>query len=447
MKIFIRSAVVVTIAGILGGMTANAQTVTVHGFVRSMIGVPIKGATVRLVNINATQQTDSSGYYDFSKLVVGTRSATVTAENSGYSLCSKGKRIVLNLARDENVSLGLFDLSGKLVRTVLDKPLPAGSYSVDLGIREQSGHVLLAKIRVGSAASCYKIGQVQGSFVGLAESASQPMTSPTSAVARTSLANVGDSIVVTHPSYFGGLDQINTRRIPADTGLNNFRMFASDTSATGWYASPMKFVFTPDTVGVSYYQQTVPNYVAVERETQREVEQCLWRFPSEIPGKNKYPLYTVTLNAVSAIEAKPIAWTGPDFLLMCPPAINGRPWWNIVAVQHHEYVHSCQPFYTMKGITGFGESSAECIAALSGFYYWPAGARCMGTINDAYQIAAHYLYFIELKHPGYISSLYKTDTTTDFAAATLKITGDSLSSMCAECVKKGMPYTLGRGAF
>jgi len=415
---------------------------TAHGYVRTMTGLPIANATVQLVTLNQIRVTNDSGYYDFAQQTP-VHPFDARADQT-FSLSSKAGKLYLGLDRKENISVSFFDLSGKLLNTIDARQYLPGIDPLNVPYAVQN-KTIVAKVDNGTVTSCFKFTMVGGDIVGLVAASSALPAAEGMSKAHAAMAV--DSICVTHANYGGGLDLISTRRIKADTGLNNFRMFSNDTSSTGWYASTMNFVFTPDSPGVSYYQQKVPDYKFEERQTQREIEQCFWRSPADVPTSKRYSTYTCNINGNSGVPSGDVATTGGNTLNFNPSYISGKSWWEIIGVQHHEMNHSYQPWYDMSGVSGFGESMPDCIRCLTGFFYWPAGTKCSGGINQAYQPGAHYWYFIELRHPGFIYGLYKLTSTTNIATAVQQVTGESLDTLCKQCEAQGMPYTLGRGSF
>jgi hypothetical protein len=442
MKITTKSLIFFFAMLALSASDISAQA-SVSGFVRTMTGVPISGAQVRLVALNVTAVTDDSGFYDFTKTLV----LPPSIDNNGISsflLTGKRNELIITLFRNEKVAVSIFDMSGKLFRRFPDMFLAAGRYAFDIGNSGRSNMIFLARVNAGEKTRSITFAYCQGEITGISEAVQRQ--SGYGGLDKSGAIKASDSIIVTHPKYWGGLDCINTRKISATSGMQNFRMFSNDTSATGWYASKMNFVFTPTATGVSYYQQKVPDYEFEERQTQREIEQCFWRLPSEVPSAKRYPTYLVDING-DWNSTSDVAQTGGNHLQFTPQYINGKPWWEILGVQHHEMCHSYQPWYDMSGVSGFGESMPDCIRCLTGFFYWPSGTKCSGGINQAYQPGAKYWYFIELKHPGFIYGLYKLTSSTSIATAVQQITGESLDTLCKQCEAKGMPYTLGRGSF
>jgi hypothetical protein len=414
---------------------------TVHGYVRDMTGQPIANATVKLVTLNQTRVTSDSGYYDFAQ--ADPVHPFDAAANRSFTLTSKAGRLFLGLDRQANIVVSFFDLSGKLLQTLDARHYPAGDNAIDVPAACCNKTVIAKVTAAAGGSSCFKFTMAQKTIAGLGE------TSPSASqngLSKSRAPLAVDSICVTHANYWGGLDFINTRKIKADTGLNNFRMFSNDTSATGWFASTMNFVFTPTATGVTYYQQTVPNYQYCERETQREIEQVFYRTPSEVPSTLRWATYTVNINANDNSGVANTILNG-NVMDFAPSYINGQPWWEIEGVHHHEMSHSYQQFYSTPGSSNMGESGPDYARCITGFFYWPQGSKCSGGFDQAYQGGARYWLFIEEKHPGFFYKLMSGPNTGDISTRVQTITGEALSSMCTECEQKGLPYTLGRGSF
>jgi hypothetical protein len=420
--------------------SASAQA-TVSGQVRTVTGVPIKGATVKLVTLNLTRTTDDSGKYDFN-VPLGVLSGSEQSKNVPYSIAANGRQIIVTMIRSEKVSIELFDLSGRRLRMIAQGSLQQGSHHFVMDASDMNSKSCVIKIQAGTTASYHKAAFLNNAIIGFSDNRSSSMNDKL--LLKSSSIAAADSIAVTHPDYWGGLDGINARKISATTGVQNFRMFSNDTSAAGWFASKMNFVFTPDTVGVSYYKQKVTDYEYEERQTQREIQQCFYRLPTEVPANKKYATYNVNINATVTTG---VAATGGNTLSLNPGYCNNKSWWEILGVQHHEMCHSYQQYYNTTGAAGFGEAIVDAVRCLSGFFYWPAGSKCSGGFDQPYQTGGRYWYYMELKHPGFIYAIMSSPNTGDISARVLSITGDSLATMCRECEASGMPYTLGRGSY
>jgi hypothetical protein len=435
MKNAIHLAASLSLAVFLLNPGAFAQ-VTLHGTVRTMTGVPIAGATVQLITADMATTTDDSGCYDFMG-ATGVRPAAAKISGHSFALQSRSQQLFLDLNQSSKVTADLFDLSGRLVSRLVNSTLPRGENRIALGGLDRQSQMYLLKLQVGAASSYARITALAGKVLSVSDAAGLALERAT--LAKSGAVFAADSIVVTHPDFDGGLDYINTRKVRADTGLQNFRMFAIE----GWYASNMNFIFTPDKPGISYYKQMVSDYEATEQQVQRQIQQSIWRSPDEVPSNKKWATYNCNVNGNVTTG---VASTGGNTLNFNPDYIDGKSWWEILGVQHHEMVHSYQPYYSTTGASGYGEAIPDAIRALCGFFYWPKGSKCSGGYDQAYQTGGKYWYFIELKHPGFIYEMYKRPNG-DIATRVEDVTGETLSSLCAECESKGMPYTLGRGSF
>jgi hypothetical protein len=408
-----------------------------------MTGPAIKGATVRLVHLNLTAMTDDSGFYNFSNVPV--RFLADKNERSGLSILSRHGDVVVTLDRSENVSARIFDMTGRLVFQYPEQRLLPGSHSIGLSDLGAAKAVYLLQVAAGDETRCAEFVYSQKKITGFMASTDAALTAR-AGFSKTLGAMAADSMVVTHPNYLGGLDCINTRKISSTTGVQNFRMFSNDTTSTGWFASQMNFVFASSSPGADYYKKTVPDYAFELRQTQREIEQSFWRLASEVPSSKRYSTYNCSID--NSVPSQYAALTGGNTMQVNASYALNKPWWELLGMHHHEMCHSYQPWGDMAGVSGFGESIPDALRALCGFLYWPAGTKCSGGVNQAYQGGARYLYYIELKHPGFIYRLYKSSSaSTNFPTVVKQVTGESLDSLCKQCETQGMPYTLSRGAY
>ena len=432
MRIFIIAVLSLIIIGI---SKVNSQ-ITLYGEVRTITGVPIKGALVKLVNLNITRTTDDSGRYDFNTTSSFYENISIL---NNIKILGNKNQMSINFNKNCFFKFNIYEINGKIVYSFSQKAIANQNYFFDISNLKTKNCVYVAKVQTDQIEIHFKIlvvnSLISNNIVYLKEISFNP---------KLICIEAADSIVVTHPNYCGGLGGLNARKISSTTGVQNFRMFSNDTSTNGWYASKMNFIFTPETTGVDYYKKIIPNYEEIERNVQREIQQCLWRNPQEVPSNKKWSVYNCNVNANVKTN---VASTGGNTLNLNPVYCNNKSWWEIIGVQHHEMVHSYQQFYNTEGASGFGEALADALRALCGFFYWPAGTKCSGGYAQPYQTGAKYWYFIELKHPGFFYKLMNSPNTGDIANRVQTITGESLSSLCSECETKGMPYTINRGNF
>lgn len=405
----------------------NAQ-VTVNGYVRTLAGDPIQGATVKLVTLGQTRITDDKGFYDFGSNVSGLRPGPAMR----HGLHAQGRSLEVRLESEEQVSLSLFDLSGKRVRSLLDGRLPMGKHVLPLGLPADTRQVLLLKAGLGDQVTWHRLAH----WDGIASLSRQDAGSP-AALAKSSLAPP-DSINVTHPGYDGGLVGLNGRRVAATTGPQNFRLVSTSKDWDVAVPQQITFGFT-HTGGSDRFKQLIPEYNRDQRRVMYEVVQSIWRTPQEIPANKRHTRFTVNFP-----DCGGVASAGGTTINFCGPYVAGQAnnragWLEVLGVLIHETMHTYQPYYNATGASGFGEAVPDAVRALTGYFSWGrSGSKCSGSYTEAYQTGGRYWLYMELKHPGFINRVYKINTG-DIAARVQQATGQSLSSLVSECQATGMP--------
>ncbi len=410
-------------AAFFGASIVQAQTVNITGTVLSVSGAPIQGATCQFRSITNKAVTDAQGKFSFNG-GVGVRQT----EGYAISMQAQGRSLSLKLEREEAVSLDLYNLSGKLLRNVAERKLPAGAHSLDFAAPQDAHQLYLLRVNVGGEIAWHKL-TLQNGTATLSGATAASLARP---LAKTEAAT--DSLFCTEAAHNGGLAKINGRAISAYTGNYDIRMFSSDPAWNTQCAMPITFTFDTSP-GVAKYKQLVPDWVATEQEVLMEVCQSTFKIATQ---PKKYATYSATISSQGGV-----ANTGGNHLNFSSDYINGQPssysgWWEIVGVQTHEAVHSYQAYYNTSGADGFGEAMPDAVRALNGFFKWPKGTKCSGSFTDVYQTGGKYWYFIEMKHPGFLTSVWQ-QTAGDISTRVQSITGESLSAMVTQCQTTGMP--------
>jgi hypothetical protein len=403
---------------------AISQTVSITGTVLSVSGEPVAGATCQFRTASNKATTDAQGKYSFSGGV-----AIRKAEGYAMSMGSQGRQLSLKLDRPGRVSLDLFNISGKLIRNLADGEFPAGSHSLAFAAPSESRQLYLLRMRFGAETAWHKLTIHDG--------AGSITATATAAVERglAKGAAATDSLFCTEPNHSGGLAKINGRAISAYSGTFNFRMFSLDPA---WKVCTPPVTFNFDgTAGATKYKQLIADPEGTEQEVLNEV--CQSVFPKATLAK-KYTTYVANIKSGAGGQ---VAATGGNTLGFSTEYIAGQPnsysgWWEIVGVQTHEATHSYQPYYNTTGASGFGEAMPDAVRALNGFFKWPTGTKCSGSYTDVYQTGGKYWYFIEMKHPGFLTAVWQ-QSSGDISTRVQTITGESLSAMVSECQTKGMP--------
>lgn len=411
------------VSALLSAATVQAQTVTITGTVHSISGKPIQGAVCQFKSIANKATTDAQGKFNFSG-AVGIRQA----EGYTVTMASQGRRIAMTLERPERVALDLFTVSGKLVRNLADRELSAGSHSLDFAPPSGSHQLYLLRVRMGSEIAWHKVA-IQNGIASMTGVASASVAAP---LAKTGAAL--DSLFCTEAGHHGGLAKINGRAISAYSGNYGIRMFSSDPAWKTQCNPPITFNFDTSP-GVTRYKQILPNWVETEYAVLNEVCQACFKLPTQ---PKKYATYVANIKLDDGVAA-----TGGNTLYFNTGYIANQPntyagWAEIVGVQIHEAVHSYQAYYNTAGASGFGEAMPDAVRALTGYFKWPKGTKCTGNYTDVYQTGGKYWYFIELKHPGFLTSIWQ-QTSGDITTRVKNITGENLADLANECKTTGMP--------
>jgi hypothetical protein len=404
---------------------AVAQMVTIQGTVLSVSGAPVSGAVCQFKGIANKATTDASGKYDFTG-----SSTSIRAEGYGVSMAAQGRQLVLNLDKGENVAVDLFGVSGRMIFNVAAGAMSAGPHSLSLIAPSGAEQLFLVRIRIGSQIAWHKL-TLQGGFASITDVSSATLTRP---LAKTEA--IYDSLFCTSPDFHGGLAHINGRTVTSYSGTANFRMFSSDAAWKKQCSMPIAFNYD-NTSGATKYKQIIADPLATEQEVLMEVCQSTFKLATQ---PKKYADYIANIKAGAGGQ---VAATGGNTLGFSTEYIDGQPnnyagWWELVGVQTHEAVHSYQAYYNTTGADGFGEAMPDAVRALNGFFKWPTGTKCTGSFTDVYQTGGKYWYFIEMKHPGFLTSVWQKPTG-DISDRVQQITGESLSAMVSECQTMGMP--------
>jgi hypothetical protein len=407
----------------------RAQNMDIKGTLLTMTGDPIKGATCRFRNAGNKAVTDDKGAFTITGPL-----GTLRPDGYAMAMTARGRELTVTLDEAGRAAIDLFDMSGRLIRSVAARELTAGTHRMEFAPLQGARALYLLRVRIGTGESWHRLTVQDGAMTLTGAQAATLVR----ANAKTGAAP--DSLFCAMPGYHGGHAAINGRAITAYTGTFNLRMFSSD-KAWDVCAPPQTFAFD-QSAGALYFQKLIPDPTANEQEVLREVCQSIWKTAAEVPANKRFTTYKSNINAQVTTG---VASTGGNSLNFNVGYINGlkgrgdyAAWYEVLGVLVHEATHSYQPYYSTAGADGFGEAVPDAIRALTGFFKWPTGNKCSGSFTEAYQTGGKYWYFIEQKHPGFISKVYKL-TAGDISARVQTVTGESLSSMVSECQSKGMP--------
>jgi hypothetical protein len=236
-----------------------SQTVDICGSVTDQNGKPLTNTVVRLGQTtfdNGFGQspylvtTDKNGHY---KLGNGTCIVNVIPKNTlnrgdafSKPLYVGGKVLFSLPSSGAVVRMSLYDVSGRFVRELMNKPLSRGSYSVSVDTRGISSQFYLLRVDINGAATVMKVRPALHAWGGtLVQSA------PGIETRLEKLAAVVDTLHATEPGYTIGVLPISVLAGQYDFTLTKNHTFNGDEEA-----------FWGDT---STYQKTGVTYIVLNR--------------------------------------------------------------------------------------------------------------------------------------------------------------------------------------
>ena len=100
-------------------------------------------------------------FLDDISVVEPTGSEELLKESLGFSFfpnpVDQTAQIKFNLSNSENVSINLFDISGRLVKTLADANMPAGANSVSFDKAEMNKGVYFLKVETSNGSFSHKV--------------------------------------------------------------------------------------------------------------------------------------------------------------------------------------------------------------------------------------------------------------------------------------------------
>ncbi|NLG16233.1 MAG: carboxypeptidase regulatory-like domain-containing protein [Fibrobacter sp.] len=139
--------------------TAAAQlAVDLSGIVTSKSGAELKDAIVTLEGRNVSSITNTSGQYSIQALPV-TRSL-IAPVSSDFTILKSGV-MAFTLKDKMPVRIDVYDLKGRLINTVVNKTLPAGSHTAGFSGAGAIGNIYIIKVRMGAQVSLWKYMSIE----------------------------------------------------------------------------------------------------------------------------------------------------------------------------------------------------------------------------------------------------------------------------------------------
>jgi len=192
--------------------TLHAANVNVSGTVQNSSGKPVAGAVVTLVGQKASVTSGADGKYTFA----GTTSTHDRGSQASRNVTLANGVLELNVTTSSPLSVEVFDVGGRLLKTV-DEPLAApGVYRWDLAGHARSSRLLLVQARVGTETGAFRYVSM-----GDGRGATMNVATVSGALARTSA--VVDTLKVEKSGYLTAKIPLSsletTQNVVLDTAL------------------------------------------------------------------------------------------------------------------------------------------------------------------------------------------------------------------------------------
>jgi hypothetical protein len=218
-----------------------SQPACVWGWVTDQNGQPLPNTIVRLGQTtydNGYGQspyittTDYRGYYllgpEFCCDRIVIPKSTLTRGDAFLQPVYFGGKVLFSLPQsDALVRISIYDLSGRLVRDVMNKRLSKGDYSVSIDTRGISSQLYMLRVTINGVASVMKLQPASRMSGGAVV-----QSSPGFETRLEKLAAAVDTLYATEPGYTIGVTPITTKMcVGYDFTLKKNTTFNGDTNA------------------------------------------------------------------------------------------------------------------------------------------------------------------------------------------------------------------------
>jgi len=221
------------------GSVFSQTTVSLCGTVTDQAGKPIADAIVRLGQTtypNGYGQapymttTDNQGRYQLGdgQCVVGTIPESNIVRGSAFSqpVFASGK-VLFSVPQDNVwVKMTVYDLAGRLVKSIMNSPQSKGNYAVSVDMHGVSSQFYLLRVTINGQATVLRLRSDSRNSIGAAV-----RKSPEFQARLEKLAAVVDTLHVTQPGYTIGVLPIEALTGPNDFVLTKNTTWNGDTNA------------------------------------------------------------------------------------------------------------------------------------------------------------------------------------------------------------------------
>jgi len=204
--------------------TLYAQQITITGTVKDASGTGIAGAMVSVIAAGKSAVTDSSGAYS---IVTGATAALPQKPGHG-PMMSFLTGNVLNFTvsgKMEHVNVGMYDVSGRKIISLVDKWLDRGSYQMSplSGFSRLASQLYFLKVGIGDASAVFKMPVVDGTMAIHGQAVNQNNNPVSTGLAKSSAmvdsmlaGSVGyNTASLAIDNYIGTYDFVLDKTVPA----------------------------------------------------------------------------------------------------------------------------------------------------------------------------------------------------------------------------------------
>jgi len=221
------------------GTVSSQTTVNLCGLVTDQSGLPLANTLIRLGQTTYDSgwgaspylvTTDANGRYHLGSGICNVKNIIPQNQLTGGNAFSQpsyiGGKVLFSLpAGNSVVKMGLYDLSGRFVREVMNKSLAKGNYSVGINSRGISSQFYLLRVTINGTASVIKIQPTLHLSGGdVVQSAPEYQTR------LQKLAAVVDTLHATAPGYTIGVTPIEALEGQHDFVLTKNHTWNGDTA-------------------------------------------------------------------------------------------------------------------------------------------------------------------------------------------------------------------------
>jgi hypothetical protein len=147
-----RTVMVLCLISVIG-FSAAAQTINMSGKVTNQSGKAIKGAIVTLAVKKLKDTTDAEGAYTITSVHIANPAPVLP---SVERITMNHGKISISLPTAAPVKIEMFDLSGNLLKKVLNTPSSAGEYRFDVMHHSLAANSMVIRVSIGQHTSTFR---------------------------------------------------------------------------------------------------------------------------------------------------------------------------------------------------------------------------------------------------------------------------------------------------